>query len=367
MTEVTGPQDLLALWSSEQWLADTDAWIHEAALTVGARVSGPIETTHHRFWAVVRRVSTDQGVMWFKENAPSQSFEAALVRTIDQVAPGQVAPVVATDDVRGWLLTRDLGSPLAEDPALQSDSAAGVALAELAGSYAGLQRTLEGRARDMWAAGVPSFDYGNAMAYAVALADQLAGLPMEDGRRLDADGRRMVDAGLSRLGEAAARLEVDGIPESLEHNDLHLWNAFRPAVPARSGFSRLGPSGVVSPEATGLAVIDLGDALWSHPFATLRLLCWNARRRLGSGPGDPAYERIVEAYLDHWSEFGTETDLRRLLPAAERLSCLHRAESWRRLMADVPLSTIPDDYLDAPAYWLQAACSIDPYVWTCEN
>jgi len=51
-----------------------------------------------------------------------------------------------------------------------------------------------------------------------------------------------------------------------------------------------------------------------------------------------------------------------VLSAAERLSCLHRAESWRRLMADVPVECIPADWLDAPASWLLSAVAEDPYV-----
>ena len=58
------------------------------------------------------------------------------------------------------------------------------------------------------------------------------------------------------------------------------------------------------------------------------------RARLPFPPGAPEYERVIDAYLESWTDLAPAQELRRLLPAAERMSALHRAESWRRLMAD---------------------------------
>lgn len=347
MTEVEdsgepGLPDLPALWTSAEWRAESETWIHERAAEAGLRVTGPVEQVKLRFWSVVQRVETDGGALWFKENAPSQSFEAAVVEELARLAPGRVPPVVGVDRDRGWLLTADLGEPLGEDPALADDAAAAAAVAELAGTYAEVQRTLETRLRVMFDARVPAFEDGHAMPYAVALADRLAGLPEGDGRRLSAEQRRLVEVGLRRLGDAAAVLEASGIPDSLQHNDLHLWNVFR---------SRGGQ----------LALIDFGDSVWSHPFASVRILLWMMRARLGFQVGSPEYERVVDAYLEPWSGVASPAELRRVLRAAERISCLHRAESWRRLMDDVPLTAIDEQWLDAPGYWLLAAVADDPY------
>ena len=330
-------EDLVARWTSAEWRDQAHGWIRDRV-----RVTGPIEESKVRFWSVVLKVPVDGGWAWFKENAPSQAFEAGLVAAIDRIAPGRVAPVLGVDADRGWLLTADLGTPLGERRP-EDDEAAAAELADLVLAWSSLQRGLVRHEAAMRGARVPAFEDWHAMPYAVALADHLAGLPEGDGRRLSSQDRRLVDDGLQRLGQASARLEASGIPDSLEHNDLHLWNAFR------------GPTGATS-------FIDLGDAVWSHPFASWRIALWITRSNLGFGPGSAPYERIVDAGLEPWTDLAPREELRAVLSAAERLSCLHRAESWRRLMADVPVECIPADWLDAPASWLLSAVAEDPYV-----
>ena len=50
-----------------------------------------------------------------------------------------------------------------------------------------------------------------------------------------------------------------------------------------------------------------------------------------------------------------------LLPAADRLSCLHRAESWARLQRDVPLRVVDEDYVRSAVEWVVDAAAPDPY------
>ena len=307
-------------------------------------VTGEIEQTHLRFWSTVLRVPTEDGVVWFKENAPSQSFEAELGVELSRLAPSFVPPLVAADLDRGRLLTRDLGPTLTDSLRGRDPGEVVGVRAEVARRYAVLQRSLEPHLRPMFDARVPAFEDGNALAYAVALGDELGRLPESDGRRITSEERRVVDAGLGRIGEAAAILEASGIRDSLEHNDLHLNNAVR--------------------RADGrVAFLDFGDAVWAHPFASIRNELWQARNQ-SFGPGSPEHELIVDAYLDPWSEHGTPAELRRVVGAAERISCLHRAECWRRLMSGVPLEVVPEGLRDVMAYWLRAATSGDPYAAT---
>jgi hypothetical protein len=332
-------EDLPALWTSQGWREEAEDWIRAKV-----RVTGPIEEVKVRFWSVVLRVPIEGGWAWFKENAPSQAFEAALVEEVARVAPGRVPPLLGVERQRGWLLTADLGDPIGEHrPADDREAAAEVA--EVAGAWSEVQRRLVTREPAMRAARVPAFEDWNAIPYAVALADHLARLPEGDPLRLDLEGRRQVEAGLGRLGDDAARLEASGIPESVEHNDLHLWNALR------------GTDGRI-------AFIDLGDAVWSHPFASVRPLLWVMRARLPFPPGSPEVEHVIDSSLEPWTDLASARDLRRLLPAAERMSCLHRAESWHRLMADVPPKVVPEEFRDAPRHWLLAATAEDPFAWS---
>ncbi|HET7762979.1 MAG TPA: phosphotransferase, partial [Phycicoccus sp.] len=106
------------------------------------------------------------------------------------------------------------------------------------------------------------------VAWVRGLLDELVALPPTDPRRATEEEIAAVEAGLDRIGEAAAALAGSGLPDSLQHNDLHLGNALR------------APAG-------GYAVIDLGDALWTHPLTTSRIPRWVLRYRLGHEPGSP--------------------------------------------------------------------------------
>lgn len=325
-------RDLPALWSSPAWRAEALAWIDDQLDVVG-----PIAQERVRFWSVMLAVPTRAGLVWFKANAPSQAFEAGLVETCAQVAPARVPPVLAVDRERGWLVTADCGptlhARLGDD--VPAETLADV-LADIGYAWSALQRRLVGAESAMRAARVPAFDDGNALAYAVALADDLAGLPSEDPRRLEGARLPQVEEGLGRVGAAAARLEVTGIPDSLDHNDLHVNNVVR--------------------RGAGLAFLDLADALWAHPFASVRMLTWRARET-----GDPGIERaVVDAVIDPWDDLAPSSDLAAAVTAAERIGCLHRAQSWRRLMADVPVDVLAE-HAQAPARWLLAACAPDPY------
>ncbi len=61
------------------------------------------------------------------------------------------------------------------------------------------------------------------------------------------------------------------------------------------------------------------------------------------------------------------SDLRALLPAADRISCLHRALSWRRLVEDVPLRAVDPAFVRSYAEWLLVATDPDPYTAAVED
>ena len=85
------------------------------------------------------------------------------------------------------------------------------------------------------------------------------------------------------------------------------------------------------------------------------------RNRLGLEQDSPQVRRAVDAYLEPWTDRWDRTTLRELLTDAERISCLHRAESWRRLQADVPVSRVDEPFLRSVPEWLVDAAAPEPY------
>ena len=85
--DAAAERDLPTLWRSGSWRAEAHTWIRAQA-----DVTGPIQEHLVRFWSVVLKVPVAGGWAWFKENAPSQSFEAALMEEVARVAPDRVPP-----------------------------------------------------------------------------------------------------------------------------------------------------------------------------------------------------------------------------------------------------------------------------------
>lgn len=333
-------RDLPALWRSPEWRAGLEAWLVPALADAGVTVTGPVVQDRVRFWSTVLHVETDAGRVWVKENAPSQAFEAGLVQAVEGILPGLCAPLLAVEPVRGWLATADLGLPMWHDetPPPEED------WVPVVGQYAAAQRTLADHADALLATGVPRFPErpDEVVAAVVDLLEGQRGLPVDDPRRPTDEEMRLVDDGLGRIHEAAGVLEASGVPPSLQHNDLHLGNAFR------------RPDG-------GAAYIDLGDALWTHPLTTLRIPLWIMRYRFGHDEDGAATDRALAAGLEPWTDRWDRETLGALMPAADRLSCLHRAESWRRLQADVPVRVVEEDFLRSVVEWVVDAAAPDPY------
>ena len=333
-------RDLPALWRSPQWRAQIEAWLFPALADAGRTVTGPLVQERVRFWSTVLSVETDSGRVWVKENAPSQAFEAALVEVVEGIVPGLCAPVVAVDTDRGWLATADLGMPLWHDetPPPVGD------WVDVVEGYAVAQRVIADHADSVLAAGVPVFPEApdDVVVWVTDLMDELRALPLDDPRRPTGEESALVDEGLGRIHEAAAVLAESGMPSTLQHNDLHLGNAFR------------RPGG-------GMHYIDLGDAVWAHPLTALRTPSWIIRHRFGLAPDGPDARRVVDAGLGPWTDRWDRDTLVALLAAADRLSCLHRAESWARLQRDVPVRVVDDNWVRAVIEWVVDAAAPDPY------
>jgi Phosphotransferase enzyme family len=332
--------DLPARWHSEEWLAALEAWLVPALHAAGVGTTGPVVRDRVRFWSVVARVETDAGRVWVKENAPSQAFEAALVTLVDRLVPDAVATPLAVDRHRGWLATADLGLPMWHDEQVPP-LADWVAVLQ---GYGAVQHVLADHAEAVLATGIPTFPEqpDDVVGWVEHLVEASRALPDADPRRLDDAELTAVVEGLPLLRDAAERLAASGIPPSVQHNDLHLGNAFR------------RPSG-------SIAFIDLGDALWTHPLTSARIPLWIMHNRLELSPEGPQLQRAVDAYLEPWTDRWDRATLRGLLADAERISCLHRAESWRRLQADVPVTRVDEPFLRSVPEWLVDAAAPDPY------
>ncbi|MFC0678063.1 phosphotransferase [Lysobacter korlensis] len=294
-------------WSTEGWRASAVAWIDEALAERGERRTSEVGEPRIRAWATVFKVPTSTGPAWFKAASHETAAEVALYGLLAGVVPRQVLQPIAVDVARGWLLLPDGGTSLA---ASLRTVDVGEVLERLLPEYGALQLALAPHVPQMLVLGMADMRPARMPARfheaAAAVRSRL-----HEGDR--AAFERALESGPSF--EAWAReLAESPVPDSIDHNDLHAANILvpsgDPAAPAR--------------------FYDWGDAVVSHPFATmLHGLGW-VPPHLGVAADDPQMLRLRDAYLGAFTDFGTHADLVRTLELACRVAKVARCLSWSR-------------------------------------
>jgi hypothetical protein len=272
---------------------------------------------------VTHRVGTASGVRWFKANTGECRYEAALAAALGGWVPGAVLAPLAVDAERGWLLTADAGRTLRE---ALGDAPAGrrvAAWAEMLRAYAVLQRSVAHRAERLVTLGVPDLRPSLMPGQLAAL---LADPQVRDG--LGTSRAAAVEAVAPAFGAWCEELASDGVPPSLQHDDLTDANVF-----------------------PGNRFFDWGDASVAHPFGSLLVALSFAAHVLGLGSEAPELRRLRDAYLEPWSDLAAPRDLRRSVTLACRVTRVSRALAWRRALRD-PAIPVDDDFRTAVPDWL---------------
>jgi hypothetical protein len=262
----------IGTWNDPAWRRDVRTWLDEHAPGDVLAVQQP----HVRPWATVLRVETTDGIVWFKANGPSQAQEGPITRILAHVRPDLLPELLAVDDERSWMLTRDAGERLRE--LVQRERTLDRWLEALP-RYAELQLAAAPHADELVAAGAPD-------RRLAVLPDQFAALMRELGR----PGGAALAARVRELADELAALDV---AETVQHDDLHDAQIF--VRDGRSLFS------------------DWGDAVVSHPFFSMSItlegqIAWGLDDVEDSeevapfasaylGPFGPGHERALELAL----------------------------------------------------------------------
>jgi hypothetical protein len=242
--------------------AATDEWIRAHVSPVGA-----IEIVHERPWATVLRVPlAGGGAAWFKACAPIQAFEPRLSAELFARWPDLVAEVLGYDEARAWLLLADAGTPIGT---FGNPPEAWLTILPL---YAELQRGETSHVEGHLASNVPDL----RLAMLPARYDDL----LDHTLPLDADQIVRLRAFRARFAELCTELREQGIPETIQHDDLHMANVYA--------------------DGERLRVLDWGDSSIGHPFASLVVTFRFLEEVTGLKPSDPWFPRLRDVYLEPW-------------------------------------------------------------------
>jgi hypothetical protein len=256
--------------------------------------TGAIELIHEQPWATVLRVCVGDTLVWFKECSTVAAFEPRLTAELYARSPEAVVEVLAHDDEHGRLLLADAGT------AIGAHGNPPEAWEAVLPHYAELQRRETPHAADHVAHGVPDLRTHTLPArYEEMLARDLP-LELDEIDRL----RRFTP----RFAELCTELRSRGIPDTVQHDDLHFANVYD-----RNG---------------QMLVLDWGDSCVAHPFASLVV---TFEHLFDLPMGDPWFARLRDAYLEPWG-----SDLVETFELAFRIGSIAHVIAWFRQHDHLP-------------------------------
>ena len=256
---------------------------------------------HDRPWSRVLRAPTAEEDLYLKQCASVQAFEVPLTVALAARWPDRVPEVVAADPERAWLLLRDAGTRLRES----GDIATFVRALEL---YGELQREEAGRVDELLALGLP-----DVRLPVVAAAYEPF---FEDDHGLEHEEVTRIRALAPRYRELCAELEAFGLPDSIQHDDLHDGNVF-----VRDG---------------RVAIFDWGDSSVGHPlWSWIKPLAVAIHYELDTEP-------LITAFLAPWTAVAAEERLRAALDVAIPVGSFTYSLQYRRQLTFMPVEARPD-------------------------
>jgi hypothetical protein len=291
-------------WTEPDWVAEAESWIRERV-----EVAGELDQFHVRPWSTVIRVPTPGEDLYFKAVDKGFLFEPALSKRLFELAPDRVTAVLDTDLDRGWMLMRDAGLRLREVVLSTADLHHWEAALP---RYAELQIAAAPLAGELVALGVPDSRLS-------VLPGQLRAVLASPVRGLSPDEHERALAALPEFKAMCDELAAYGIPETIQHDDLH--------------------DGQVFLDDGRYRFFDWGDSCVSHPFHSLTVTLRATAAKLDLEPGGPEMLRLRDAYLEPFGDLSEAANL------AYRTGTIGRALAWDRFVRGGLSETMDDDEL----------------------
>lgn len=287
-------------WSQPGWYSAATQWIAEQVEAIGSAQAGAVEQITGWEQSCVLRVPTKTGRLFFKALPGMYAVELCVLDLLAPQFGDSIPATVAVSTKNRWLLMEDFGGhPLMECP----DGAAWLSAIR---TYASMQRSMEHHVDQMVAVGVPARPLGDLVAHVTDLLDDDGALLCGQARGLTPEEREQIRAALPEIDTHVQCLERLGIPDTLEHGDLHAHN--------------------INVRDDGLVFYDWTLTAVTHPFLSMAYLEHFLAGKQETPP--VSVESLRETYLAHWSDMAQLADLRRGLRSAMVLLPLYWALTY---------------------------------------
>ncbi len=281
-------------WARPGWLAGVRAWIDAEAARLHRTVVA-IEQVKHWSISSVLRVETDGPDLYFKVPARLPYFveEGMVTARLADRFPDHVPMPLAVEPEAGWLLLEQFDELFPFRAPLDVHR-------EALRRFAGLQRRSAELTDELLADGCLDRRLDvleTQIAPLVSDPEAIAGLTSDEVKEL----RQLAPA----LEECCRRLAAAGLPSTLVHGDLHMFNVAR-----RNG---------------ALVYFDWSDACIAHPFIDLLSLL--------SEDDESNRAALLDAYLEPWAGAVTAERLQEAVALAAVVIPLHHAVSYQHIVA----------------------------------
>ncbi|MFI6423583.1 phosphotransferase [Promicromonospora sp. NPDC050880] len=303
--------------TGEVWHAEARAWLTDMVAGLGYEVTS-VAQPRVRPWSTQLVVETTGGRLWFKAGCAAMRFEPGLLSLLARVVPQEVDAPVAVVQERGWMLTADRGTTLADTHEPRPDDWASVLR-----TWARLQRAVADRGDEMRDTGLPDRSPQGTVDRFDAMLDRLTTLPPGHPARLADEVAKDLHDARPIVERAAHTLAAGPFPTTLQHGDLH-------------------PGNVFAVDGT-LRVFDFGDAQWAHPLEALMV-----PRAVVEHGGRVPWATLQAAYLAEWDVPTDDGALDEMLRAAAVTHAVNRSSSWWDAL-DEASDAEWDDWGEAPA------------------
>ncbi len=287
-------------------------WVSSQVSALGGELTDAGTAHGDRAWSHTTVFGTTLGRVWFKANAPGTAHEPRLHRLLARLVPDLLPALLAVDEPRAWSLLADAGPTLRT---LATPDAQPATWEQLLPRYAEAQLAVAAHRGDLLAPACPS-----------APRPPCRGRPRRwspsspPSRRTAAasgpDRRAALEARLPAYGRWCADLAASGLPDTIQHDDLHSAN--------------------VCVDGDGVRIIDWGDASLGHPFGTMLATLDSLAHHAGLGPRAPLVLRLRDAYLEPFTAYAARRDLVRLVDRARQAGRVTRALAWRAALVAEP-------------------------------
>lgn len=101
-------------WTKPGWFEAAEIWIQTELQRQGLKAIAPIEVVKNWALAIILRVPTTEGMIYFKASSPLFAQEAAFTGILAAQYPQNIPEVLAINPEKSWILMRELEGKILE-------------------------------------------------------------------------------------------------------------------------------------------------------------------------------------------------------------------------------------------------------------